>query len=151
MPYFRIDHEVSVFAPRRAARDLAISLGFDRRAATELAIAVSELASNIVKYGVRGGVTVEATNDPVRGVGVRIIAADEGPPFRDFATALRDGCDDRGPLDPMTFLKRHGIGAGLGAVKRFSDTITLEPAAEGSGEKRIVVVRYLKRSNEPRR
>lgn len=145
MPYFRIDHEVSVFAPRRCVRELATSIGFDRRAATELAIAVSELGSNIVKYGVRGGVTVEATSDPARGVGVRIVAEDEGPPFRDFATALRDGCDDRGPLDPMTFLKRHGIGAGLGAVKRFSDTITLEPAAEGQSGKQIVVVRYLKR------
>ena len=145
MPYFRIDHEVSVFAPRRCARELATSLGFDRRAATELAIAVSELASNIVKYGVRGGVTVEATSDPQRGVGLRIVAEDEGPAFRDFATALRDGCDDRGPLDPMTFLKRHGIGAGLGAVKRFTDTIALEPAVEGQCGKRIVVVRYLKR------
>jgi anti-sigma regulatory factor (Ser/Thr protein kinase) len=145
LPYFRIDHEVSVFAPRRCARELATTLGFDRRAATELAIAVSELGSNIVKYGVRGGVTVEATTDPRRGVGVRIVAEDEGPPFCDFATALRDGCDDRGPLDPMTFLKRHGIGAGLGAVKRFSDEITLEPAPEGQSGKRIVVTRYLKR------
>ena len=148
MPYFRIDHEVSVFAPRRAARELAASLGFDRRAATELAIAVSELGSNIVKYGVRGGITVEPTRDPGRGVGVMITAADEGPPFCDFATALRDGCDDRGPLDPVTFLKRHGIGAGLGAVKRFSDTIALEPAEGGEHGKRIVVVRYLKRSGD---
>ena len=151
MPYFRIDHEVSIFAPRRAARELATALGFDRRAATELAIAVSELASNIVKYGVRGGITVEATADPARGIGIRIVAADEGPPFCDFATALQDGCDDRGPLDPVTFLKRHGIGAGLGAVKRFSDTITLEPAAEGAGEKRIVVVRYLRRAGDHHR
>jgi anti-sigma regulatory factor (Ser/Thr protein kinase) len=145
---FRIDHATSIFAPRRAARDLAATLGFDRRAATEIAIAVSELGSNIVKYGVRGRITVERADDPGRGVGVRILADDEGPPFRDFATALQDGCDDRGPLDPGTFLKRHGIGAGLGAVTRFSDTITLEPAASG---KRIVVVRYLKRPGETRR
>ncbi|MEP7123232.1 MAG: ATP-binding protein [Byssovorax sp.] len=136
---------MSVFAPRRCARDLATSLGFDRRAAIELAIAVTELGSNIVKYGVRGGITVEPSSDPDRGVGVQIIAEDEGPPFCDFEIALLDGCDDRGPLDPMTFLKRHGIGAGLGAVKRFTDTITLEPASDGVSGKRIVVVRYLKR------
>jgi anti-sigma regulatory factor (Ser/Thr protein kinase) len=145
---FRIDHAVDIFAPRRVARDLAAMLGFDRRAATELAIAVSELGSNIVKYGVRGAITVEPADDPEHGISLRIIAEDEGPPFRDFDTALQDGCDDQGPLDPGTFLKRHGIGAGLGAVKRFSDTITLEPAAGG---KRIVVVRYLKRPGEPRR
>lgn len=145
MPYFRVDHATSVFAPRCAARDLATSLGFDRRAATELAIAVSELGSNIVKYGVRGGITVEVANDPRRGVGIRIVATDEGRAFRDFATALQDGCDDRGPLDPMSFLKRHGIGAGLGAVKRFTDSIELEPAPEGATGKRIVAIRYLKR------
>ncbi len=144
MQCFRIDHPASVFAPRRAARELATSLGFDRRAAVELAIAVSELASNIVKYGVRGVVTIEPAHDARRGVGIRIIAADEGPPFRDFATALKDGCDDRGPLDPVTYTNRHGIGAGLGAVKRFTDTITLEPAHGASG-KRLVVIRYLKR------
>ena len=151
MQYFRIDHETSVFAPRRAARDLATSLGFDRRAAVELAIVVSELGSNIVKYGVRGSVTVEPTRDPRRGAGIQIIAADEGPPFRDFATALRDGCDDRGPLDPLTFMNRHGIGAGLGAVKRFTDSIILEPAVDGSEGKRILVVRYLRRSGDHHR
>jgi anti-sigma regulatory factor (Ser/Thr protein kinase) len=143
LQHFRIDHEASVFAPRRAARELATALGFDRRAAIELAIAVSELGSNIVKYGVRGSVTVEPTTDPRRGVGVQITAADEGPPFCDFATALRDGCDDRGPLDPVSYMNRHGIGAGLGAVKRFTDTMALEPGETG---KRIIVVRYLKRS-----
>ena len=148
MPVFRIDHVVDTFAARRAARDLAATLGFDRRAATELAIAVSELGSNIIKYGVRGGVSVEAIDDTEHGIGIRIIATDEGPPFCDFATALRDGFDDRGPLDPVTFLARHGIGAGLGAVSRFTDSITLEPAPNG---KRIVVVRYLKRPGRTRR
>jgi anti-sigma regulatory factor (Ser/Thr protein kinase) len=148
LSFFRIDHEVDIFAARREARELATELGFDRRTATELAIVVSELGSNIIKYGVRGGVTVDAIEDPDRGVGVRIVAADHGPPFRDFTTALKDGCDDRGPLNPDTFLKRHGIGAGLGAVTRFSDSVTLEPAADG---KRIVVVRYLTRPGKPRR
>ena len=44
-PFFRIDHVVDIFAARRGARELAICLGFDRRAATEIAIAVSELSS----------------------------------------------------------------------------------------------------------
>jgi len=125
-----------------------VAIGFDRRASTELAIAVSELASNIRKYGVHGEITVEPIDDPKRGEGLRIVASDEGPPFRDFETALQDGCDDRGPLDPVTFLVRHGIGAGLGAVKRFTDSITLEPTPEG---KRIVVVRYVKRPGDSRR
>jgi anti-sigma regulatory factor (Ser/Thr protein kinase) len=148
LPLFRIDHDVDVFAARRGARELAATLGFDRRTSTELAIVVSELGSNIIKYGVRGAITVDGIDDDTRGLGVRIVASDEGPPFRDFATALKDGCDDRGPLNPETFLKRHGIGAGLGAVTRFSDTVTLEPAAAG---KRIIVVRYLTRPGRTRR
>ena len=148
MPVFRIDHVVDTYAARRGARELATSIGFDRRAATELAIAVSELGSNIIKYGVRGGISVELITDAEHGRGIRIIAADHGPPFCDFATALRDGFDDRGPLDPVTFLARHGIGAGLGAVTRFTDSIALEPAPDG---KRIIVVRYLKRPGKPRR
>lgn len=148
MRSFRIEHEVDLFAARRSAREIAAAIGFDRRASTELAIAVSELASNIVKYGVRGSITIEPIDDDTHGEGICIIASDEGPPFRDFETALQDGCDDKGPLNPVSFLVRHGIGAGLGAVKRFSDTITLEPTAKG---KRIVVTRYLKRSVESRR
>ncbi len=145
MRSFRIEHDVDAFAARRGAREFAAAIGFDRRAATELAIAVSELASNIVKYGVRGDITIAPIDDPKLGEGLCIVAADEGPAFRDFATALQDGCDDRGPLDPVTFLARHGIGAGLGAVKRFSDTIALEPTENG---KRIVITRYVKRPGD---
>jgi anti-sigma regulatory factor (Ser/Thr protein kinase) len=136
----RVEHEVDAFAVRRATSDFARELGFGRIACIELAIAASELTSNIVKYGVRGRVRLEAIDDPARGVGIRVTALDEGPPFNDFSMAIRDGCDDRGPVDPMTLIGRRGIGSGLGAVKRFSDELGWEPTPGG---KQVWLVRYL--------
>jgi anti-sigma regulatory factor (Ser/Thr protein kinase) len=123
-----------------AARELAVELGFPTVRCHELAVVASELASNIVKYGVRGTLRVEEVFDALRGPGLRITALDRGPPFRDFAMACRDGFDDTGPLPPVGRVHRRGIGAGLGAVKRLSDEMGWEPT---SGGKRVWAARYL--------
>jgi hypothetical protein len=60
-----------------------------------------------------------------------------------LATALQDGCDDRGPIDPMQLLTRQGIGGGLGAVLRLTHHFKVEPLADG---KEIIVERYLRRA-----
>jgi anti-sigma regulatory factor (Ser/Thr protein kinase) len=119
--------------------ELAQELGFDRRACVEICIAASELAVNIAKYGVRGEVSVGEVDHPEWGRGIVIEASDCGPPFHDFALAVRDGCTDAGPLDPMRLLGRHGLGSGLGAVARFTDELACEPT---EGGKRIRAVRY---------
>jgi anti-sigma regulatory factor (Ser/Thr protein kinase) len=138
----RVEHKVDAFAARRSAMDLARDLGFDRLACVEVAIATSELAVNIAKYGVRGEVTVEAVDHPQHGVGLVIVASDCGPPFNDFEQARRDGFDDDGPMSLSWVVDRHGLGRGLGAVGRFTDELTWEPTASG---KRIRAVRYKKR------
>ena len=101
---------------------------------------MSELASNIVKYGVRGSIELTPLDDPPNGTGLSIVAHDVGPPFRDWNMALRDGCDDRGPIGPAELLRREGLGIGLGAVVRLSHGLELETGADG---KRIRVVRYV--------
>ncbi|HKO91966.1 MAG TPA: hypothetical protein VJU61_12475, partial [Polyangiaceae bacterium] len=77
------------------------------------------------------------------GRGVSVVARDYGPQFHDLTTALQDGCDDRGPLDPMLLFQRQGIGGGLGAVLRMTHSFHVQPLADG---KEIVVERYLKRA-----
>jgi anti-sigma regulatory factor (Ser/Thr protein kinase) len=134
-----VEHPVDAFAARRLAMELAREIGFDRRACVEIAIATSELAVNIAKYGVRGHVTVEAVSDPQHGPGIAITASDKGPPFRNFTTALKDGCDDTGPLDPGEIMGRHGLGAGLGAVARFTHELGWERTPTG---KNVRAVRY---------
>jgi len=138
----RIEQDLDVFAARRAARELASEVGFAVREGEEIAIVATELSTNILKYGVRGWLELAAVYDSLLGTGLKVIAHDQGPPFFDFATALFDGHDDKGPIDPAAMATRRGIGAGLGAVQRFCDAVTC--AAEESG-KAVTAIRYLRR------
>jgi anti-sigma regulatory factor (Ser/Thr protein kinase) len=132
-----------VYAPRRAVRGYAAELGFSTSSGQELSIIVSELASNIVKYGRSGSIEFETVQDARYGRGIAIIADDIGPPFHDLMLALRDGYDDRGPIDPGQLMKRGGLGTGLGAVLRLSDSFEVEQNPNG---KRITSQRFVNRA-----
>lgn len=135
----------AIHVARALVRSFAAELGFDREVIEELVVVVSELTSNILKYGRRGRIELTAL-DPAEGTrGIAIAAEDETPPF-DLTGARRDGHDAAGPLDPARVFGRGGIGAGLGAVVRLSDRVELVPLPTGG--KRIVVRRCLSR---PRR
>lgn len=138
--HFTIRHSADLYEPRRAVCDLAVRSGFTRHDGQELAIVVSELISNILKYGVRGSVQLQLLTD--QKPGIHIIARDEGPPFHDLQLALRDGFNDRGPIDPASLMKRGGLGLGLGAIVRMTDSFRVEQLAAG---KEIHVVRFLAR------
>jgi len=137
---------VDLFHVQRSLAAQARLVGFSKRECTELAIVGSELASNILKYGVRGAIEMSRIED-ANGVGLLLVASDCGPPFHDLESALKDGWNDRGPIDPIEMLKRKGIGGGLGAVVRLSHAFSVEPSASG---KRIHVRRYLRRPRSAR-
>jgi anti-sigma regulatory factor (Ser/Thr protein kinase) len=138
-PMYPVRERLDIFQVQRGTKQFAAELGFGRRACEELAIVASELSSNVLKYGKRGSLELSAIED-ARGRGIVIVARDCGPPFRNLETALKDGHDENGPIDPAHILKRGGIGAGLGAVIRLTHSFRVEPEPGG---KRIVVVRYL--------
>jgi anti-sigma regulatory factor (Ser/Thr protein kinase) len=142
MACHQILQPIDVYAARQAVGALAALLGFQRRDQQELAIVVSELCSNIIKYGIRGTLEFEAITDDVHGSGLSIVARDVGPPFRDLGMALQDGCDDRGPIDPAVLPKRDGLGIGLGAVVRLTDSLEVQQLPDG---KAIRAVRFLRR------
>jgi len=137
-----VRESLDVYALREAVSKLAEELGFQRRERAELLIVVSELFTNILKYGVRGSLELEPHIDAVQGIGIAMVARDIGPAFRDFKMALQDGYDDQGPIDPGVLMKRGGLGIGLGAVRRLTDSLSVDYSAEG---KSIKVIRYLRR------
>lgn len=138
----RVEEQIDVVAARTETRARARALGFGRVASAELAIVASELASNILKYGVRGKLRIEEIESDSHGTGIRLTACDEGPPFSNFDLAMRDGFTDQGQIDPLLLVKRGGIGAGLGAVRRFSDEMGLVPTTQG---KEVWAIRYVPR------
>src|SRR4051812_4786006 len=146
MPRFAIRERLDVFEPRRLIRSAAAEVGFRHGCCLELSIVVSELVSNVLKYGVEGRIEFDKFVDQQRGAGLVILATDIGPPFRNLELALQDGYDDRGPIDPGSMLRRGGLGTGLGAVVRLSDSFAVE---YGTGEKTITVKRYVTRPRFP--
>lgn len=142
---YDIVHAADLYGPRSAVKEVGAMLGFARTDCHELAIVVSELTSNILKYGIRGSIEFERVESAELGAGICVVASDTGPPFRNLELAVLDGYDDRGPIDPGTLLKRGGLGAGLGAVLRLTDSFEVAPLPLG---KSIRVVRYKRR---PRR
>jgi serine/threonine-protein kinase RsbT len=121
-----------VVVARRAAQRLGLKVGLSPRRSTEIAIVVSELATNIVKYGVRGEVAFAWQPAMTGAPGTfTVVAKDVGPPIRDLESALVDGCDDRGPIDPALLAGRGGLGSGLGAVVRLADRFECRQDAGG--------------------
>ena len=146
MQHYQIREWIDVLAARRAAKLLAREIGFVARETSELAIVASELGSNILKYGLHGSISLRAITrvDAAGQAGISLVARDFGPQFHDLAIAMQDGCDDRGPLDPMHMLKRQGIGGGLGAVLRLTHSFKVNPLVVG---KEITVERFLKQAS----
>lgn len=105
---------------RRYAIAGAHSIGFDETASGRVAIVATELATNIVKYGVPGEVLIGIYEDDT-GTGLEILALDKGEGFSDLSSALRDGHSTGG-----------SPGSGLGAVRRLSDAFDIV-SRPGSG------------------
>lgn len=138
---FAVHGQSDVAVARQQAQRFARGLGFGPRRVAEIAIVVSELASNIVKYGVRGDITLspgepgEAASSGRRSM--TVVARDVGPPIHDLELAFQDGFDDRGPIDPAILARRGGLGTGLGAIARLADRFEVQQGEEG---KEITVV-----------
>jgi anti-sigma regulatory factor (Ser/Thr protein kinase) len=132
---FAVDVWSDVAITRHQARRLAREHGVEPRRAGEVAIVVSELASNIVKYGVRGEIALHVAAGSGGGLALTVVARDVGPPIHDLAVAMLDGHDDRGPIDPARLAQRGGLGTGLGAVARLADGLEVR---QESGGKQII-------------
>jgi anti-sigma regulatory factor (Ser/Thr protein kinase) len=85
--------------------------GLDERRVNDVAIAVTEAATNVARHGGGGHVFVRALAEPR---GVELVAVDSGPGMADLARSLRDGYSTAGTS-----------GTGLGAIRRLADEFDL--------------------------
>ena len=95
---------------RRIAQRLAHRLQFGDTRAGQLALVVTELATNLAKHAQRGEILLRPLDGPSEQPGVEVLAVDRGPGIPDVALSRRDGYSTAGTL-----------GHGLGAIQRQSD------------------------------
>ena len=106
---FAVSHASDVAAVRRVGQKLAESLGFNETRAGQLALIITEAATNILKHAGEGQIHVGPAQSPA-GIGVDVLALDKGPGIVDLASSLVDGVSTAGTA-----------GTGLGALRRLSD------------------------------
>ncbi len=113
-----IDDRSQVGEARRAAAELGRKLSLDATSAGNVALAVTEVATNIVKHAGRGSLLLRPLEQRGRGGdvigGIEVLALDRGPGIANVAASLRDGHSTAGSM-----------GMGLGALGRISAAMQL--------------------------
>jgi serine/threonine-protein kinase RsbT len=105
----RVQTDSDVVRARQMAREMASALGFRSSELTIIALAISELARNILQYAKHGEIILKKVNSH-EPPGIDIVASDKGPGIADIHMAMKDGFSTSGSL-----------GLGLPGVKRLMD------------------------------
>lgn len=106
-------HPSSVGEARRAAKALAATLDFPPTACEEIALAVIELGTNLVRHA-RGGQLILTPLEDAGRHGLQVESVDHGPGIPNINQALADGYSTAGSR-----------GVGLGAVNRLMDEMEI--------------------------
>lgn len=109
----RIERDTDIVAARQRGRELAASRGFSSTDQTMIALAISELARNIVVYAQQGEIVVSEIEEGGRR-GIMVVARDEGPGIADPELAMRDG-----------YSTTKSLGVGLPGARRVMDEFEL--------------------------
>jgi anti-sigma regulatory factor (Ser/Thr protein kinase)/serine/threonine protein phosphatase PrpC len=108
-----IMHPCHVGAARAGFRIVAESIGFDPKACEEIALVMTELATNLIKHAQGGKLTLTPLDSGGR-IGLEIESRDSGPGIADVEQALADRFSTAGTR-----------GTGLGAVNRLMDELDI--------------------------
>jgi serine/threonine-protein kinase RsbT len=111
-----IERDLDIVTARQKARALAVATGFSSMDQTIIALAISEIARNIISYAQRGKITLARLDEGGRR-GLLIVARDDGPGIPDIELAMRDG-----------FSTAKSLGVGLPGAKRVMDDFELVSA-----------------------
>ncbi len=121
----------------RARRFLA-DLGFDDERRSQVVIAVSEAATNVIKFAGEGDVSLTWVESPAPHV--RLEALDDGPGIADLERARTDFISEDVDARVVSPVGRRGTGTGLGSIQRMMDATTIENRAEGG--LRLIALKY---------
>jgi anti-sigma regulatory factor (Ser/Thr protein kinase) len=113
MRWLRVEDASAVAACRKAVQVLAERLQFPATRSGQLALAVTEAASNLHKHAEQGALLLCVNRDGPQ-PGIDLVTIDAGPGVRDMSAAVRDGHSTAGTL-----------GIGLGAIARLADVSDL--------------------------
>lgn len=130
---FGITRAADVNRATDAARSWAAEIGFTASEAEGVALAVSELASNLVRHAGGGSISLKTLLAGER-KGIQIESEDSGPGIGDVELALTDGYSTAG-----------GLGNGLGAVNRLMDDLQFHQLRVGL---RVVCRRWVRPSTK---
>jgi serine/threonine-protein kinase RsbT len=124
-----IKAELDIVRCRRAARDMAVEIGFGIADQTRIVTAASELARNIVQYADSGKMLISVISTSST-KGIKMIFKDNGP-----------GLD---PDEAMTFgfSTSKGIGVGLPGSQRLMDEFEIQ-SEKGKGT-RVTAIKWLR-------
>jgi anti-sigma regulatory factor (Ser/Thr protein kinase) len=123
---FLIDDSSKIGEARRAAQTLA-NYELDAETAGKVAIAASELATNLHRHATAGEILLQTLGSGETTI-VELLAIDRGPGMADISRCLADGFSTRGTP-----------GTGLGAVRRLSMDFDIHSVP---GEGTIVMARF---------
>jgi serine/threonine-protein kinase RsbT len=108
-------------------------MGLDRTEVESVALATTELATNLLKYARHGNITLIPLKPISGAAGIEVVSGDEGPGIPDVAAAMQNGHSTGG-----------GLGGGLPGVNRLMDEMEITTGPSGT---RIVARKWAKQSN----
>jgi anti-sigma regulatory factor (Ser/Thr protein kinase) len=114
-----LDDFSKVGEARRVAQALAGRLGFDATGAAEVALVVTEAATNLLKHAQDGVLIVQGLETPGGAIGLEVLALDRGPGMADVGCCLSDGFSTAGTA-----------GNGLGAIARLAALFDIHSSTE---------------------
>jgi len=116
-----IRSQADIVLARTKGERLARSIGMEEPQAADVAIAISELASNLLKHRVTAGKIIIREIAEEGNKGIEVISSDKGPGIADIDQAMTDGYSTAGSL-----------GIGLPAVNRLMDEFQIRSNTEGT-------------------
>ncbi len=124
---YPIGEASGIATARRAGNALARQIGFDEVRTGQLAIVITEAATNIIKHAGHGEIVLRIVADGER-CGVEVIAIDRGPGMSNVTLRMEDGNSTAGTY-----------GVGMGAIRRLTQEFDIY-SVEGQGTVLLMVL-----------